>query len=98
MRQRSRVLPPLLAHFQEKVDKVKALGKAIEEYGDPQGAHLLFCFCMLPKLIYLTRIMGDVMQYADWASVNRELGESWAKVMGFSPMEWEQVSEQAYLP
>eukprot|EP00820_Chromera_velia_P026990 Cvel_10710.t1-p1 / transcript=Cvel_10710.t1 / gene=Cvel_10710 / organism=Chromera_velia_CCMP2878 / gene_product=hypothetical protein / transcript_product=hypothetical protein / location=Cvel_scaffold651:60539-61930(+) / protein_length=399 / sequence_SO=supercontig / SO=protein_coding / is_pseudo=false len=42
--------------------------------------------------------MGDVMQRADWAAADRELGESWARVMGFSPMEWGQVSEQAYLP
>uniref|UniRef100_A0A0G4GRR7 Uncharacterized protein n=1 Tax=Chromera velia CCMP2878 TaxID=1169474 RepID=A0A0G4GRR7_9ALVE len=85
------------AHFQEKVDEAKALGKAIEEYGDPRGAHLLFHFCVLPKLVYLTRIMGDMMQRADWAAADRELGESWVRVMGFSPMEWGQVSEQAYL-
>uniref|UniRef100_A0A0G4G805 Uncharacterized protein n=1 Tax=Chromera velia CCMP2878 TaxID=1169474 RepID=A0A0G4G805_9ALVE len=87
-------------HFDKKLKEARELSEAIEEYGDLQGAHLLICFCIFPKLIYLTRIMGDVIMPDEWSCANKELGESWARIMGLSEQEREQreVRNQAYLP
>uniref|UniRef100_A0A0G4GRQ9 Reverse transcriptase domain-containing protein n=1 Tax=Chromera velia CCMP2878 TaxID=1169474 RepID=A0A0G4GRQ9_9ALVE len=88
------------AHFDKKLREAWELSQAVEEYGDPQGAYLLFRFCVLPKLIYLTRIMGDVITLGEWSQADRELGESWARIMGMTEQEWVygEVRNQAYLP
>eukprot|EP00820_Chromera_velia_P006981 Cvel_19417.t2-p1 / transcript=Cvel_19417.t2 / gene=Cvel_19417 / organism=Chromera_velia_CCMP2878 / gene_product=hypothetical protein / transcript_product=hypothetical protein / location=Cvel_scaffold1672:17790-19403(+) / protein_length=308 / sequence_SO=supercontig / SO=protein_coding / is_pseudo=false len=88
------------AHFDKKLKEAWELSQAVEGYGDPQGAHLLFRFCVLLKLIYLTRIIGDVITLGEWSQVDRELGESWARIMGMTEQEWAhgEVRCQAYLP
>uniref|UniRef100_A0A0G4IEJ2 Uncharacterized protein n=1 Tax=Chromera velia CCMP2878 TaxID=1169474 RepID=A0A0G4IEJ2_9ALVE len=88
------------AHFDKKLKEAQKLSQAVEEYGNPQGACLLFCFCVLPRLIYLTRIMGDVITLGEWSQADRELGESWARIMGMTEQEWAhgEVRNQAYLP
>eukprot|EP00820_Chromera_velia_P004464 Cvel_17486.t1-p1 / transcript=Cvel_17486.t1 / gene=Cvel_17486 / organism=Chromera_velia_CCMP2878 / gene_product=hypothetical protein / transcript_product=hypothetical protein / location=Cvel_scaffold1400:445-8529(-) / protein_length=1259 / sequence_SO=supercontig / SO=protein_coding / is_pseudo=false len=87
-------------HFDKKLREARELSEAVEEYGDPQGAHLLMRFCVLPKLIYLTRVMGDVITSDEWSCADKKLGESWARIMGLSEQEWGQgeVQNQAYLP
>uniref|UniRef100_A0A0G4FQL0 Uncharacterized protein n=1 Tax=Chromera velia CCMP2878 TaxID=1169474 RepID=A0A0G4FQL0_9ALVE len=74
-------------YFDKKLKEARELSQAVEEYGDPQGAHLLFRFYVLPKLIYLTRIIGDIMMLDKWSQADRELGESWAHIMGMTEQE-----------
>uniref|UniRef100_A0A0G4GKM2 Interferon-related developmental regulator N-terminal domain-containing protein n=1 Tax=Chromera velia CCMP2878 TaxID=1169474 RepID=A0A0G4GKM2_9ALVE len=76
------------AHFDKKLKEARELNQAVEEYGDPQGAHLLFRFCILPKLIYLTRIIGDVIVLGECSQADRELSESWARIIGMMEEEW----------
>uniref|UniRef100_A0A0G4HAC7 Reverse transcriptase domain-containing protein n=1 Tax=Chromera velia CCMP2878 TaxID=1169474 RepID=A0A0G4HAC7_9ALVE len=76
------------AHFDKKLKEARELSQAVEGYGNPQGAHLLFRFYVLPKLIYLTRIMGDVIALGEWSQADRELDESWTRIMGMTEQEW----------
>uniref|UniRef100_A0A0G4HCK9 Uncharacterized protein n=1 Tax=Chromera velia CCMP2878 TaxID=1169474 RepID=A0A0G4HCK9_9ALVE len=44
--------------------------------------------------------MGDVIALGEWPQVDRELGESWVRIMGMTEQEWAygEVRNQAYLP
>uniref|UniRef100_A0A0G4G6D0 PDEase domain-containing protein n=1 Tax=Chromera velia CCMP2878 TaxID=1169474 RepID=A0A0G4G6D0_9ALVE len=65
-------------HFDKKLKEARELSEAVKEYGDLQGAHLLMYFCVLLKLIYLTRIMEDVITSDEWSCADKELGDNGA--------------------
>uniref|UniRef100_A0A0G4ICK0 Uncharacterized protein n=1 Tax=Chromera velia CCMP2878 TaxID=1169474 RepID=A0A0G4ICK0_9ALVE len=74
--------------FKEKVGDAVRLGKRVEAYGDPQGAFFLFRYCVFPKLMYLTRVIGERISMNDWGRVDREMGEVFSCIMHLTVAEW----------
>uniref|UniRef100_A0A0G4GU76 Uncharacterized protein n=1 Tax=Chromera velia CCMP2878 TaxID=1169474 RepID=A0A0G4GU76_9ALVE len=73
--------------FKEKVAEAVRLGKRVEAYGDPQGAFLLFRYCVFPKLMYLARVMGERISMDEWGRVDREMGELFLQTMHLTAAE-----------
>uniref|UniRef100_A0A0G4GMK1 Uncharacterized protein n=1 Tax=Chromera velia CCMP2878 TaxID=1169474 RepID=A0A0G4GMK1_9ALVE len=84
--------------FKEKVGGAVRLAKRVEAYGDPQGAFLLFRYCVFPKLIYLVRVMRERISMDDWGRVDREIGEVFAHTIHLTVAEWVMAHPQAHLP
>uniref|UniRef100_A0A0G4HB21 Uncharacterized protein n=1 Tax=Chromera velia CCMP2878 TaxID=1169474 RepID=A0A0G4HB21_9ALVE len=74
--------------FKEKVGDAVRVRKRIEMYGDPQGAFLLFRYCVFPKLMYLARVMGERISMNDWGRVDREMREVFSRTMHLIVAEW----------